>query len=70
MMVDATVLPAEGTQTFQLLRQILHSTMPSTIATRQAGDPLPVATIAIDSVVVFPGSPSRRIVVDVEFLQN
>ena len=67
---EATVLPAEGTQTFRLLRQMLRPTTSSTIATRRPGDPVPLATIAIDSVGVFPGSTSRRLVINVQYLQN
>jgi hypothetical protein len=67
---EANVLPAEGTRTFQLVSQILRPTRPSTIATRHPGDPLPLATIAIDSVAVGPGSTSRRMIVNVQYLQN
>jgi hypothetical protein len=70
MMVEATVLPAEGTQTFQLLRQMLRPTTFSTIATRRPGDPIPLATIAIDTVAIAPGTAPRRLVINVQYLQN
>ncbi|MFI5210863.1 MAG: hypothetical protein ACHQ2E_10500, partial [Gemmatimonadales bacterium] len=70
MTVEATVLPAEGTRTFQLVRQMLNSTRASTIAGRRPGDPLPVATIAIDSMAAVPGFRPCRVVVNIQYLEN
>jgi hypothetical protein len=68
--VEATVLPAEGTRTFQLVRQMLRPAQPSAIGPRRPGDPMPLATIAIDPVAVSPGSAFRRLVVNIEYLRN
>jgi hypothetical protein len=70
IMVEATVVSAEGTRSFQLVRRMLRTAPPSTIPTNLPGDPAPLATISIDSAAALPGSTSRRIVVNIQYLRN
>jgi hypothetical protein len=67
---EATVLPAEGTRTFQLVSQMLRATRRSTFAARRPDDPMPLASIVIDSDPPRPGARSRRVVVTIQYLRN
>jgi len=70
MMVEATVLPAAGTQTFQQVGQLLRPLQTSGFSAVSPAPPQSLATISIDSVALAPGAASRRIVVNVEYLRN
>lgn len=64
------MLPAEGTRTFQLVSQMLHAARRSTFAARRPDDPMPLASIVIDSDPPQPGSRARRVIVTVQYLRN
>ena len=70
IMAQATVVSAEGTRTFQLVRQRLQSTRPSTIAARGPGDPEPLASVVIDTVARLPGNRPHLVVVTIQYLRN